>query len=376
MHVGQTSSVRHAPASIAGNVSSSFLEGQSFSGGSWPPVYMDVPNDGYRARPSPFEGARGQTRKDSATRRDCATGHNLKHVLILLSCHSGLHHDKLMAPPPIPLPPLPSAPQPFKSHVPKLEIAKNASNPEVELLCDLERGGDGGAGGVRLESGMVQKILSILRSTGNGLSSEIEAALLSDRSQPARKGDGEKLNAGYKNDLWARSTSNISNSLSSDEKAGVCAPPSPSQKSADGLGGQGSSLQGDYDIIWGVGSQQGTAQGSVEDDKPRSSLQKKISFSSFESVIESQNSSPPTKTESQNSSPPTKEQKEAAFAGSLSATSPPAVAPSPRLQTEATSSVEPAEAESTEGIGVSQRAKEEPWTSWVRNKSRYTQQQA
>jgi len=252
--------------------------------------------------------------------------------------------------------------------VPKLEIAKNASNPEVELLCDLERGGDGGAGGVRLDSGMVQKILSILRSTGNGLSSEIEAALLSDRSQPAhvaRKGDGEKLNAGYKNDLRARSTSNISNSLSSDEKAGVCAPPSPSQKSADGLGGQGSSLQGDYDIIWGVGSQQGTAQGSVEDDKPRSSLQKKISFSSSESVIESQISSPPTK-----------EQKEAAFAGSLSATSPPEVVPPPRVQTEATSSVEPAEAESTEGIGVSQRAKEEPWTSWVRNKSRYTQQQA
>jgi hypothetical protein len=281
-----------------------------------------------------------------------------------------------MAPPPIPLPPLPSAPQPFKSHVPKLDIAKSASNPQVELLHDLERGGGGQADGVRLESETVQKILSILRATGNGLSSEIEAALLSDRSQPAhvaRKGDGEKLNAGDKNDLQVLSTSNISNSLSSDEKAGVRAPPSPSQKSADGLGGQGSSLKGDYEIILEVGSQHGTAQGSVEDDKPRGSLQKKISFSSFESVIESQT---PTKTESQNSSPPTKEEKEAASsAGSLSATSPPAVAPPPRLHAEATLSVEHAEAASTEGVGVPQKAKEEPWTSWVRNKSRYTEQQ-
>jgi len=255
--------------------------------------------------------------------------------LFLLSCHTGLQNRS--APPPIPLPPLPSkAPGTFPPHVPKLKIAKGASDPRVDQR-DPECDDDRRTGGVLLESGTAKKILSILRNTENGLSAEIEAALLSARSQsPHLVSDGEKLNTNDKSGSRARqrSTSNVSNSLSPEEKAGVRAPASPS------------SLQGDYDIIWGAASQNSTAQGSVDDEKPRASPSGK--------TISPQNTSHSHKFHA----------------------SPPPVASPPRLSVEAAPSVDPVEAEATEGNtegdSMPVRAKEElPWTSWVRNKTRY-----
>ncbi len=252
----QLSSVWNASPSM-GNFSGGFVEGQSLAESSCPPFSTHVPDGGDRARFPPCWRRMRDNQEDYAP---FVTGDELNVVSILLSCHAGLQNRS--APPPIPQPPLPSkAPGTFPPHVPKLEIAMGASNLRVEQR-DPKLDGDRETGGVLLESGTAKQILSILRNTENGLSAEIETALLSARSQsPHLVSDGEKLNTDDNSGSRARqrSTSNISNSLSPEEKAGVRAPASPS------------SLRGDYDIIWGVASQNLTEQGSVDDEKPRAS---------------------------------------------------------------------------------------------------------